>query len=1093
MRLNDGVHPQQAQPRATSEGSASTLTTNSITTAGLDEPWDGRSVASSSCHKLYDREDQSQELADAYQRCCSCDGTSELVLVTGASGTGKSALARSIHSLVQADGGFLIQGKFEDHGGRSHGPFLDAVEDFVVQLVAQSTCSKREGKEEGGEEDSIRTKLGRAIQEVVGSELFVLQKAIPTLNQIWDEHTNGTMDSREQQEQQVPTNSSETALAGVHVAHEGSFSSKHLSGPRRLDRTTSVTTFDVGVADDNPARFVAVFCRLIQAMASCDIPIVILLDDLQWADPPSLEILKSLLEESDPRQPLMLLGTCRGNEVHIHDGLAVMLRQLEATNTAITDIQVQNVSEVATAHMMADLLSHHHRHHHPSDDDDSTTRHQFMPLAQVVNSTTQGNVFFVRQYVQTLLDERVLFKDVETQQWTWDEAALVLHMPDYSDHSDDESARSNTTGNGKLIIQLLARKLLKLPEHVIETMKTAACLGSTFQETILFHANTIPASLLVQALHVVSKEGFISHNVHIGMGQFKHDKFREAALSLIPDDEQQQRAQYYLAVGRNLRKQLSVAMVKANCILIVNQLKHGLDFVMDPDERDDFARLFLRASKESAKTSAFVAASQYTDYGIGLLSHRHWRDQYNLSLELFTAGTELAYCIGDMGKLETLVEQVRQNARSIGDKTRVLATQIMAYCGKGEPTSGLNLCYDTLQELKEPSPRYTGEVGVIIELVRVRIAMGNKTEEDILALPVLEDPRIIAALKLLYIMFNLLESAGWKAAPCPIFRLVRLTLKHGLSPLAGLGFVFYGVSLIKLGYIEDGYRAGELASKILERFPSKQLEGHVKWLCYGVIKASKYSYRQVLEPWGRYGTVSMETGHTEMAVASITIKGCLQLFMGDPIPDIAKVLARYVNMCRKCGQNKVGSLGECILQTCHNLQGLAQDPLTLTGDIIDERETIEQLIAEDLGGVLIILLSCKGLSAAALARDSSGWARRKKIAEARRQAKKLEKLLMHNPETAANKKILIDAELDYTEGRYFSALLKYDRSIAYAEREGFVSDQAIAFEKAGRMLLQTGQNVKAMEYLEQARLLYLSWGAQVKVNDIERLILVPKY
>ena len=257
-----------------------------------------------------------------------------------------------------------------------------------------------------------------------------------------------------------------------------------------------------------------------------------------------------------------------------------------------------------------------------------------------------------------------------------------------------------------------------------------------------------------------------------------------------------------------------------------------------------------------------------------------------------------------------------------------------------------------------------------------------------------------------------------------------------------------------------------------------------------------------------------------------------RVYLGDPLNEIVKVLRKLESLSRTYGQEKARTIMCTTLQLCHSLQGKARDPLSLSGEFLNEAETIQSLKYNHLESLMVVLVNYKymiatlmgenkaadalyqankphlkdflmptlpiyhnffrALVSAALARESSGWARRRRLGEARQQYQKLQTKLIHCPDNIVNKLYLIDAELEFCRGRYSTALLKYQKSISYAAREGFISDQALACEKTGRMLQHAGRHSESLQYLEQARSLYASWEFELKVHEIDQLIMTMK-
>ena len=264
----------------------------------------------------------------------------------------------------------------------------------------------------------------------------------------------------------------------------------------------------------------------------------------------------------------------------------------------------------------------------------------------------------------------------------------------------------------------------------------------------------------------------------------------------------------------------------------------------------------------------------------------------------------------------------------------------------------------------------------------------------------------------------------------------------------------------------------------------------------------------------------------QMAFVAATFHCTFRLFLGDPIEEIVQVLAQTEERCRAYNQLKVQLLTKVVMQVCANLQGLAVNPVTLTGAYMDEGDVMNMLAEEKMKTPLSIILHLKyfiatltnqneyadslyrankeyykdfmkpmftvhhifyrGLVAAALSRECLGRSKRLKVAEAENQFKKLHKLLIHCPENTMNKLSLIEAELEFCRNRYSAALLKYNKSIFYAESEGYIGQQALACEKAGIMLKHAGRESEASSYFAQSRSLYLAWGAKVKVDQLEK-------
>lgn len=254
--------------------------------------------------------------------------------MAGFSGTGKTALASSILTRVQDDCRFVISGKFDADVQKPHTPFIAAAEEFTKQVQLRG--------------DHVVKDMRYSINEAVGA---ILLEAVPRLGELL-ETDDDRMDSSE----------AEQSLADED--------------------------YTIAMSSENSGRFVSVFCRFIRAICGPNCPLILLLDDLQWANSSSLDILAALL---DPTlvliDGLMVLGIVRGNEVEKFDKLSIMLRAIEDNGTTITDIQVANLLVDSTAGMIANTLE--------------LSIGNAMPLAKIVHVQTGGNVFFRNNTFET--------------------------------------------------------------------------------------------------------------------------------------------------------------------------------------------------------------------------------------------------------------------------------------------------------------------------------------------------------------------------------------------------------------------------------------------------------------------------------------------------------------------------------------------------------------------------------------------------------------------------------------------------------------------------------------------------------------------
>jgi len=676
---------------------------------------------------LYDRKPQEEALHAAYQRS---KDNAQVALITGPSGTGKTVLANILGERVEADGGFLFKGKFDQRQYvESRSPVLRAFQPFARRILAHGPQVAQQVKE------SIRGALNEP-------EIDILLELIPELMEL---------------------------LALERFQESTSSSLNYYSSSDNNDSEADGS--DMDLAEIKHGCVVSIYRRFLQAIVTPERPIVLFLDDLQWADSITLDLMMARLKDPAgtelPVGGFLLLGTCRGNEVSINDGLAVVLRALEDVGTPITDIQVDNLGMDAVEVMVSDLLQ--------------LPREECLQLVEIVYKKTSGNPFFVIQYMQSLQQGGILFQSTKVTQNIVNGSSKTMPASKW-DWKEEELMNTLMNGNDDdhLITQLLTRKIESLPSDVLQIVKAASCLGADFSYKLLCHSGVLDASQVPGALKVAEEHGLIVYDSNTGSGHFAHDRFQEAAYSLIPDDE---KPAFHLNIGRTLRSQLHPLYIKKHFSTILNQIRFGIG-LMENDEKEEVAFLCLRASRKAGKRSSFASGSEYAEIGLQLLSNRSWRDQYSLTLDLHNSATELAYCTGKHERVHELVKSILGNARTSDDKLHAHLCKIVSLQAIQQTGAAISYCIEVLRRCGQPFPRTPKKGRILLDLFKTRRKLSQLTDDDIMNLPPLDDPKISSVMVFIHQLFPLVQAEQFEYSPIIAFRLVHLTLKHGLSSIS---------------------------------------------------------------------------------------------------------------------------------------------------------------------------------------------------------------------------------------------------------------------------------------------------------------------
>lgn len=1022
-------HPEQC----TDSPSRSPFSPRSVDVAAIAVEKDNSSLSSSSSSSplqytsmLIDREDQWKDLLRAFNRSTKRNVNNpkaELTLITGQSGSGKSALAFELKRHCQSMGGYFLTGKFDQYQtlGLPYHAFVQAFTEFVHQLLQR--------------DDAETHKLKQRIEQAVESDSKLLTYLIPALEQV------------------IADGGEAVAIKGAELQN----------------------------------RFKRVFRKFVKAIASKSAPVVLMLDDLQWSDASSLDLLREIIPETQ-NEGFMILGACRGNEVSIDHQLSVVLRDLENSGVSVREIRVANLDEPAVNRFLSQRLA--------------LPTEQCSFLSTIAYDNTQGNIFFLKQYLQSLIESKLLSQNKEGS-WVWDDERIQSSPRCYD------------------VVQLIAQKISELDEAVQRVLKVASCLGSEFDQNLLIDVFGDELDV-TGALMVATDNDLLVVDEQNRVIRFVHDKIQQACYSLIPEED---RRWFHLDLGRTLWNNSSSDDVGWKIFLIVNQLSIGADLVESADERCRIAILCHRAAEKASASSAFITAAEYLDLGIGLLSRRHWRDEYDTSLALFSAQSEVESVLGNFDKVDETNEAIFENARSFRDKLRAYTVKVYMLGAKNQPGQAIATGFDVLKKLGERFPSKGRTISIITGLIRTKTLLRRFDDDSISNLPIMEDPDKLAAMRMLAILVPYTFSCKPEFLPLINFRMIEITLKAGICATSCTGFAAYGMLLCcAFGNVEEGYRYGQLALKIAHQFSSLEWYARCYTAVYGMINTWKDPLRDSLQPLRRAHLLGLSTGDIEFGMLSAAIYSTLSIFSASrPLSELEVEMLGFRQLMIDCNQDHTLSMLLPNLQLALNLQGLSEDPIVLTGNFMNQDLAVKQAIETNNSSVLsaifqyrMILAYYLGeyrvafavanertkvagsspmvsafgeanqhfiecLNALALARVE--W-RRYYLRLARKKYKALEKIAKYGRGSVLNRITLLNGEFAAVYGKVDLACEYYNHCARCAAESEDRSDQALAYERAGIILLEANRVDEGMKYLRQASDVYEQWGATIKVNQI---------
>src|ERR671932_642708 len=741
--------------------------------------------------KLYGREAEVNQLLNSFNRVAN--GTTEMVLVAGFSGIGKTAVVNEVHKPIVRQRGYFIKGKYDQFQRNiPFSAFVEAFRDLMGQVLSES-------------EEQLQT-WKTNILAAVGDNGQVLIDVIPELENIIGKQ------------------------------------------PPSLELS--------GTAAQN--RFNLLFQKFVKVFTSKEHPLVMFLDDWQWADSASLNLL-SLLRQQDTGH-LLILGAYRDNEVSPVHPFILTVDELIKTGATVNTITLPPLRESDINRLVADTLN--------------CELSLAQPLTKLVYQKTKGNPFFATQFLKALHDDKLITFNWDIRHWQCDIAQVKTLAI-----TDD-------------VVEFMAWQLQKLPRESQDVLTLAACIGAQFDlhnlaivsqqsktetATVLWRALQggliLPISNVYKFYQVEGNNNLSPEdenaNKQNARYRFLHDRVQQAAYSLIPKNQKQAT---HLKIGQLLQQKLSEIEKEENLFDIVGHLNLGRGLITQAEEREALARLNLAAGQKARNSTAYSAARSFVQIGIELLTPDCWQTQYELTLNLYVAGAETAYLNADFDGMEEIADVVLRSAKTILDKVKIFEIQINALTAQSQMLEAIAVGRNALTQLgvefsSEPDEALIGKL-----LQSLADQLQGKQIEELINLPVMSDPRTIAAMQLLGILFPAIFMGNPALQPLLCSTMDSLSLQFGNAPASTIGYVGYGMVLsVFLGEVEKGYCFGRVALSVLNQLNVREFKSITLLLFGCFIQHRQEALRAVIITAKEGYMAGMETGDVLKAGYNISV------------------------------------------------------------------------------------------------------------------------------------------------------------------------------------------------------------------------------
>ena len=893
-------------------------------------------------------------------------------------------------------------------------------------------------------------------------------------------------------------------------------------------------------------RFNFTFIKFLGALANAEHPLVLFLDDLQWADSGSLDLLR-LCIESDEIGHLLLVGAYRDNEVSAEHPLTLLTDDLERHGHPIARVILNNLTGehvlALLTHMLAGTSSS------PSVADEQLEA--LGELSRIAVRKTDGNPFYLLQFLQSLYEEGLLVFDRSVYRWRW---------------SISEIESRQITEN---VVDFLVRKLERLPSETQRMLQLGACIGSRFRLNTLTFISDFTIEELAAGILAALREGLVldTHGKLQGAVQsmsaseadvlqlgFLHDRVQQASYALI---DEKQRSDLHLKIGELLwsaydaevsAKQPTEKLTTdgtpqyaddARIFEIVNQFERGRDNVKGESESLMVAQMNFRAGLRAENGSAYDAGYRYFTAARELLPTSAWLDHYRLSLDTHLHQAECACQISKYDTVEEIAKIVFERIPYKGDPNdpKVLDRAVMYSCRIRSRINtnyheGVQFAFDALRELGLTLPATLSKRHVVQKVVATAVLLLRKTVfsrksiGDLALSADLQNPRKRAITQLIDAAGTGAYNVNQNAFSMWVLELVQIALRDGHCPESSPSLIMFGTILaFGMGRLQAGKELGKLTLTLADRYEHEGRSARGRLLHYTHMETLIHYRRDTREPIKRCVERAYEEGDTEYGVLAAYSLLTFSFHSGLPIKEVKDVL--------KYTRAAIGRTGNSGTLFSANLVGMFVDQMTAAppesdnvfrGDLFSEatvehvvngkqayttacflhyralvghyfgrfdqslKEGMEadtyfqSLLGEEATFSHCFTYACALLIAPAATRTET----KKRRAKTQKLLKKIASWAGSCPKNFLHQRYILSAELARQIKDYEGAFRYYELAIKTSIENEYLPECAFANERAATLYYELHRNTVANAYLQEARYYYAKWGATGKVEALER-------
>jgi PAS domain S-box-containing protein len=838
-------------------------------------------------------------------------------------------------------------------------------------------------------------------------------------------------------------------------------------------------------------RFKMVLQRFLGVFAAREHPLALFLDDLQWLDAATLDLLEELASGSELRH-LLLIGAYRDNEVDPAHPLMRIIEAIRKSGAGVREIVLAPLASGDVVSLVADTLH--------------CERERALPLAQLVHEKTAGNPFFTIQFLTALAEEKLLAFDSDAGAWIWD------------------LARIQAKGFTDNVVDLMLGKIRQLPLETRNLLPLAACIGFRFSLSNLGVIAEESEDVVLSGLQMALREGLILPLDE--EYQFVHDRVQQAAYSLTPDDAKKA---LHLKIGKFLLKNAKEDGLEEKIFQIVNHLNQGRDLLGSEKEKLELAALNLKAGIKAKQSSAPSISGQYLQTGIDLLPVDLWSKQYSLALELFKHKAQANFLSGEFDAAKHGLKTLLENTAGKYDKADVYLIMMIQSAQLGEYQNCFDIGIESMglfdYSLPDLGTLEKTERAMKASVTKFKDLLGDRRLSQLKDLPDIANKDRSYLIKILSHICDAAYIAVPSVFPHVIFEIVNISIEYGLNNFSAVGFCWLPVLLgTVLKDYHMGYESGRLSLALNERYGNAQLKSFTLFLSTVFTIHWKFHAKTAIQDYAEAFKAGVDNGENTYSGYAMVMIPKTSLAVGVKIDAVREENRRSIDFLSKSRSIFVEE-ERCFWELLNNLTNTHELKTDFDCSEFKEEECLEKWQNVSFGHGLGYYLSYKTqnlylfgrfeeaydigqrhqawtqfiatlyeetqfyfyhtLCAAAIYPKCNGEKKKQAWATIKENEGKFAAWAVVCPDNFKHKHLLIQAEIARLQDRKQEAIGLYNQALESALEFNYANNAAVINELAARFWLSEKHEDYARLHLVRAYKGYAQWQAWAVVKALE--------